>query len=100
MSRSSTDQILDDLRAVVDDAEILMQDTAGRVGEEATAARERAREALSAARERLQSLEEQVLERSRDAAKETDRYVHENPWQAISVAAGIGLLLGLLLGRR
>jgi Mg/Co/Ni transporter MgtE len=37
---------------------------------------------------------------TRDAARATDAYIHKNPWQAIGVAAGIGLVVGLLTGRR
>ena len=100
MARTSTDQLLDDLKAVVDAAETLMHDTAGRVGEEADAARDKARDSLRVARERLQAIEGQLVERGRAAAGDADRYVRDNPWQAVGVAAGIGVLLGLLLGRR
>jgi ElaB/YqjD/DUF883 family membrane-anchored ribosome-binding protein len=41
-----------------------------------------------------------VTERARQAARYTDDYVHENPWNAIGIAAGIGLLLGILMSRR
>ena len=34
------------------------------------------------------------------AAKATDGYVHENPWKSVGIAAGVGLLLGMLIGRR
>jgi ElaB/YqjD/DUF883 family membrane-anchored ribosome-binding protein len=30
----------------------------------------------------------------------TDDYVHENPWQAIGIAAAVGLVAGLLMNRR
>jgi ElaB/YqjD/DUF883 family membrane-anchored ribosome-binding protein len=33
-------------------------------------------------------------------ARATDDYVHEHPWKSIGVAAGVGLLVGLLIGRR
>jgi len=36
----------------------------------------------------------------REAAANADEYVHANPWQAVGAAAGVGLLLGLLLSRR
>ena len=29
-----------------------------------------------------------------------DDYVHDHPWQAVGVAAGVGLLIGLLLNRK
>jgi ElaB/YqjD/DUF883 family membrane-anchored ribosome-binding protein len=41
-----------------------------------------------------------LLGRTKDAARATDAYIHENPWQAIGVAAGVGLVVGLLTGRR
>jgi ElaB/YqjD/DUF883 family membrane-anchored ribosome-binding protein len=30
----------------------------------------------------------------------SDDYVHENPWTAIGIGAGIGFLLGVLIGRK
>jgi ElaB/YqjD/DUF883 family membrane-anchored ribosome-binding protein len=41
-----------------------------------------------------------VVEKAKAAAKATDGYVHDNPWKSVSIAAGAGLLIGLLLGRR
>ena len=49
---------------------------------------------------KLAETEAMVAERAQQAARYTDEYVHENPWRAIGVAAGIGLLLGLMIGRR
>ena len=42
----------------------------------------------------IQSL---VTDKTREAARVTDNYVHENPWQVIGIAAGLGLIIGLLL---
>jgi ElaB/YqjD/DUF883 family membrane-anchored ribosome-binding protein len=33
-------------------------------------------------------------------AGEAEEYVRGNPWQAIGIAAGIGLVLGVLMSRR
>lgn len=57
-------------------------------------------ENLKAARERLEQLEDQVLQRSKAAVAATDSFVRAHPWQAVGVAAGIGILVGLLLRRR
>jgi ElaB/YqjD/DUF883 family membrane-anchored ribosome-binding protein len=57
-------------------------------------------ENLKAARERLEQLEDLVLQRSKAAAQATDTYVRAHPWQAVGIAAGIGLVIGLLLRRR
>jgi ElaB/YqjD/DUF883 family membrane-anchored ribosome-binding protein len=75
-------------------------ETANVAGERAQDARTRAAESLRQARERLQGVEEELVTRARDAARDTDRYVRDNPWQSIGIAAGVGLLLGLLIGRR
>ena len=95
-----TDRILDDLRRVVDDAEALMRGTSGLVGERAAEARERAAESVRAARERQSGHEEELHDRARDAAQGTEDYVRRNPWQAVGIAAGVGLLLGVLINRR
>jgi ElaB/YqjD/DUF883 family membrane-anchored ribosome-binding protein len=98
--KPATAQLMEDLRVVVEDAEALLKATAGQAGERVDQARKRAEESVSAARERLAELEGEFRLRARDAARTTDRYVHENPWGAIGIAAGVGFILGLLSGRR
>jgi ElaB/YqjD/DUF883 family membrane-anchored ribosome-binding protein len=48
----------------------------------------------------MTELEHDIAVRAREAAQKTNAYVHENPWPSIGAAAGIGLLVGLLIGRR
>ena len=45
-------------------------------------------------------LEAEALKHARVLAGEADEYVRGNPWQAVGIAAGIGLLLGVLMMRR
>jgi len=89
-----------DLRAVIDDTEELLKATAGQAGEKVHAARARAEETLRTAKARLVELGEAGAEKAKAAARATDTYVHENPWQAVGVAAGVGFLVGWLLGRK
>lgn len=96
----NTAQLMEDLRVVVEDAEALLKATAGQAGEKVDQARQRAQESLRAARSRLADIEGEVSLRAREAARHTDRYVHENPWGAIGIAAGVAFILGLLAGRR
>lgn len=100
MSVSSTDRIVEDLKRVIDDAELLLRETASLAGDRAVEVRERAAETVRAARERLGTLEQEVVDRARDAARETDHYVRHNPWQSVGIAAGIGLIIGVLISRR
>lgn len=96
----TTGKLMQDLEVVVRDAEALLQATATQSGEKIEALRARATESLRAARGRLAVAEQQVRREARQAAATADEYVHDNPWQAVGVAAGVGLLIGLLIGRR
>jgi ElaB/YqjD/DUF883 family membrane-anchored ribosome-binding protein len=99
-ANASTDKLFEDLKTVVQDAEALLQATAAQTGEKIDGARARARESLKQARQRLAATEEQMIGEAKRAAASADEYVHQKPWQAVGVAAGVGLLLGLLIGRR
>jgi len=92
------DQLVDDLKAVIDDAEELLKATAGAAGERISAARARAEASLNAAKSKLADLN--VVGQARDAAKAADDYVHEHPWGAVGIAAVAGLLVGILVSRR
>ncbi len=95
----SKEKLMEDLQLVVSDAEELLRATAGQAGEKVSAARERIQDSLNAARARLAVAQEAMLEKTRQAAHATDEYVHENPWRAVGVAAGVGLLVGMLISR-
>lgn len=96
----NTQKLMQDLRVVVHDAEALLKATAGQVDERITRARARAEESLRHARARLASVEADLEAQVRAGAQAADQYVHENPWQSIGIAAGVGFLLGYLMGRR
>jgi len=97
---TSKDKLMDDLQMVVADAEALMQATASQAGEGAVAARARIQKSLQVVKERLVNAEDAVIERTKEAAKATDEYVHDNPWKAIGITAALGLIAGMLIARR
>jgi ElaB/YqjD/DUF883 family membrane-anchored ribosome-binding protein len=97
---ANRDKLVQDMKVVIADAEDLLRATANQAGEKISVARERIEDSLHQAKVKLAEAEALVSERAREAARYTDEYVHENPWRAIGVAAGIGLLLGLLISRR
>lgn len=95
----SKEKLMQDLQLVVADAEELLRATAGQAGEKVNVARERIQESLSAAKVRLEDAEEAMMEKTREAARATDEYVHDNPWRAVGIAAGVGLVVGMLISR-
>jgi ElaB/YqjD/DUF883 family membrane-anchored ribosome-binding protein len=99
-SEVTKEQLVNDFKVVIADAEALLKATAGQGGEALAAARARAEESLAAAKARMAEAQAALLVRTRAAAKATDEYVHMHPWKAIGVAAGVGLVIGMLIGRR
>jgi ElaB/YqjD/DUF883 family membrane-anchored ribosome-binding protein len=98
--RISADQLIDDLTAVIREAENLLRATAAQTGEKVDQVRARAEESVRQAKARLAGIEEEAIERARVLAGDADHYVRGNPWAAVGIAAGIGLVLGLLMSRR
>ena len=96
----STDQLVADLKTVMEDAEALLKATSTLTGEKIQEVRARAEESLRQARQRVTEVEEEAMRRAREVAEAADEYVRENPWQSVGIAAGVGLVLGLLIARR
>jgi ElaB/YqjD/DUF883 family membrane-anchored ribosome-binding protein len=94
------DQLVNDFKVVVADAEALLKATANQSGEKIAEIRAKTERSLSAAKAGIAEAQSVVVARTKEAAKVTDAYVHENPWKSIGVAAGVGLVIGLLIGRR
>ena len=89
MDRISTDRLMRDMRGVVSDAEDLLKATAGQTGEQIAQVRARAASSLRVARERLDA-----------AGQSAEQQVRDNPWAAVGIAAAVGVILGLVAGRR
>lgn len=100
----TSEQLYEHLRAVIRDSEALLQATASYAGDKADLARAKAadslraaKERLSEAKERLADVQDDVMDRTRDYVKQGQKYVRDNPWQSVGLAAGIGILVGVLL---
>ena len=93
------DSMVADFGAVLDEAEDLMQQAAKETGERATNLRAQVEEKLGFAKQRLQEFSDDAVGRSKAAARATDDYVHDNPWQVVGVAVAIGFVFGMLVNR-
>ena len=101
-STSVTDQqqLVSDMKSAIADAEDMLHATADQAGDKIASMRARIQERLQGARVRLAEAEANLIAKTRAAARATDAYVHESPWTAVGVAAAVGLLVGLIIGRR
>jgi len=94
------EHLINDFKAVVADAEALVTATAGQGGEAVAAVRAKTEASLASAKARMADAQAALQVKTKAAAKATDEYVHTHPWQSIGAAAGVGLVIGLLIGRR
>jgi len=93
------DKLVGDLKTLVNDAEELFKVTATQAGEKVAVARQKVEQSLIEGKKALADAEKVLVKKSKECAEIADDYVRENPWSAIGVAAGIGLVLGLLIRR-
>jgi len=100
ISAAHRDKLMNDLRTVISDAEEVLKVTADQATAGAAELRVRMQERLHQARVRLHDLQDHAVARAKAAGHAADDYVHDHPWKAIGAAAGFGLIIGLLIGRR
>ena len=96
----NSENLIGDFKALMADAEELIKATASHDDGPLGAIRSKALETLNSAKESLSSVEGTMTEKTKVVAERTDDFVHRTPWEAVGVAAGIGLLLGLFIRRR
>jgi len=94
---TSKDKLVSDLKTLVGDAEELFKATANQAGEKVALARQKIEQSLIEGKKALADAEQTLVKKSKECAEIADDYVRENPWSAIGVAAGVGLVLGLLI---
>lgn len=100
LSAAHREKLMTDLRTVIADAEEVLKVTADQATAGASELRVRMQERLQQAKSRLLDLQEATVARARAAGHAADDYVHDHPWKAIAAAAGVGVIIGLLIGRR
>ena len=97
---ASTEQLKDDLRHLSQTVEELVKVTADDSRGHITQARERAQQRLTETRAKLEARGEKVYDNARDQIDHCDRYVRDNPWTSIGIGTALGVVVGMLIGRR
>jgi ElaB/YqjD/DUF883 family membrane-anchored ribosome-binding protein len=100
MTDVTKEKLVSDFKVVVADAEEILRATAGQAGEKMADLRAKLQDHLASARHSLAEAQAAAVERTKQVARATDDYVHDNPWRSIGIAAGIGFIIGMLIGRR
>jgi ElaB/YqjD/DUF883 family membrane-anchored ribosome-binding protein len=97
---SARDRLASGLEKMVNEADQVLS-TAQRTGaDQLNAARDKFEAQLRKAREALDALQDSAVYNAKRAARATDQVVHEHPYASIGIAAGVGVLIGMLIARR
>ena len=88
---------MSDLKSILEQAEDLLKQAASTSGVQAQELREKAMVLLEQVKEQTTVLQDKAVEKAREAGEATQAFVKDNPWKALGIAAGVGLLLGAML---
>ena len=92
----ANERLAADIKLLARDAEELLRASAGEAGEKIKEVRGRLSKALESAKATCEDIQDQTVE----TAKAADETIREHPYESIGIAFGVGILLGLLVGRR
>lgn len=100
MLTSNIKTVRNDMRTLIQDAQELFLEASTATGEKAEDLRAKGMVLLETAMDKAHEVQAMALEKGKEAAKTTDEFVHEHPWPAVAISAGVGLLVGLLIARK
>lgn len=98
-AQATRDRLAADFQTVMKDIEELIGAEGENAGDKVSAIRSRIGRRLDRTRQAIGRLQEGSIERAREAARRTDGYIHDHPWQAVGLGAVIGLSFGMLIAR-
>jgi ElaB/YqjD/DUF883 family membrane-anchored ribosome-binding protein len=100
MLASNLKTVRNDMKSLVKDAQELFREATSATGEKAEELRNKGLSLLDAALTKAHDLQVAAIETGKEVVETADDYVQENPWRAVAISAGVGLLVGYLIGRK
>jgi ElaB/YqjD/DUF883 family membrane-anchored ribosome-binding protein len=96
---AAIDPAVEELNRIVTQAEALLQQLGEQTGDAADAVRERVTQTLNQAKAKLAATAVEAEQVAESVAQRADKYVRENPWQSVAIAALLGGAVTLLITR-
>jgi ElaB/YqjD/DUF883 family membrane-anchored ribosome-binding protein len=96
----SASNVQTDVKTLVKDAQSLLTAAAALTGDKAEDLRARGMQMLDVAMNKASQVQGQAMVKGKELAQTADVYVKDNPWRTIAAAASVGLLVGVILGRK
>jgi len=100
MAMSAKDDVVEDSKDLLDDTETLLEQAARATGEKAQALYQQVVKNLKKASGAWHDAQAEIADKAKQTAKTTDQYVHDHPWQSITIAFAVGSLIGMLITRK
>lgn len=100
MLESNLLAVNNDVKLLIADARALFQAAAALSGEKAEEMRNRGMQLLDEALVKGQYVQTIAFAKSKEIAVSANDYVKLNPWRVVAAAVGVGLLSGMILGRK
>lgn len=100
MLANNVKTVRNDMGTLLRDAQELFREATVATGDKADELRQKGIKMLESASVRAQELQTAAIETGKEVAEGVDDFVHENPWKSVAIAAGVGLLVGVLISRK
>ena len=100
MQSSNLKTVRTDMKTLVKDAQDLFREATSATGEKAEVLRNQGLMLLDTAVSKAQEVQTAAIETGKEMAESADTYVQENPWKAVAISAGVGVLIGMLIARK
>ncbi|MBB3101660.1 DUF883 family protein [Azomonas macrocytogenes] len=97
--QAAQDALIDEFHVLIGDTERLLKYTQDTAGSQTEELRNKVNANLTRAKGLLKERESQVRDQYENTIRQTEDYIHGNPWQSIGIAAGVGFLFGLITRR-
>lgn len=98
--RTVKDTASGEFKNFIDDVEDIVSRVADVKDPEIARIRDRLRNSVASVKEAVSDGADRVRHHAREVAVGADDYVRENPWQALGIAALVGVAIGFLAARR
>ncbi|MBY0572852.1 MAG: DUF883 domain-containing protein [Undibacterium sp.] len=100
---TTAEQIKNDLKQelqqVLSASEALLNNAEHQTNQEFQNAKQALENTLKNAKEEFLRIEDMLVQKSKSTIQASDSFVKENPWKTAGIAAGVGVILGLLIAR-
>jgi ElaB/YqjD/DUF883 family membrane-anchored ribosome-binding protein len=100
MLASNVKTVRNDMSTLLRDAQDLFREATSATGEKADELRKKGISLLETATIKGQELQAAAIETGKEMVETADDFVQENPWKSVAIAAGVGLLVGVLIARK